>query len=495
MKKILAVAAILFPFLGVAQNFGDFPVIEKEKLLRDIELLYQALDKYHSGMYWYTSKDSFDVAYDNTRNQITRDMNILEFHKLISPLVGLTREDHTDISLPDDVKEKIDSTAMLLPLSVVFLGDKLYCVKNGSDRNLNIEGKEIERINGQTPEEIVLQTGTLFASDGYIKPVKYSDMEGLSFSRYYYYYFGNIDTFQVQFKESEAVLQLAALTLDQIRANLKKKYPAKNGKKKEELEFRLLTDSIGYLGVHSFSNSDISKSAMHNNYRDLLNTSFKTIHDKQLSTLIIDVSQNGGGTEGNEGVLYSYLGDNYRKYLKVRAKAQKAILDNGVDEPIVLKTFGFWERVFENRKMPDGGYERKKNAGYGLMAYQKEPSYKFTGKVYVIISPVTYSGGSEFSNMMYTRKRATFVGQETGGGFYGNTSGYSRELTLPHSKITIDIPALQFVMNVNGLPFGRGVIPDHPVIPEFNDYVNGESTALKYILDLENDKRRRSNSE
>ena len=61
--------------------------------------------------------------------------------------------------------------------------------------------------------------------------------------------------------------------------------------------------------------------------------------------------------------------------------------------------------------MKDKSYERKQWIGYGLMAYRKEPEYKFKGKIYIIISPVTYSGGSEFSNMMFTNNLATFVGQ------------------------------------------------------------------------------------
>jgi hypothetical protein len=108
----------------------------------------------------------------------------------------------------------------------------------------------------------------------------------------------------------------------------------------------------------------------------------------------------------------------------------------------------------------------------------------------VLISPVTYSGGSEFSNMMYSRDLATFVCEETGGGYYGNTSGYSEVLVLPHSKIEVSIPTLQFMMNVKPtIPFGRGVIPHHEVIPTFEAYINGENAALNYVLtQLENKK-------
>lgn len=101
MKKITTfLLLIIFTEFLYSQNFGEFPKIEKEKLHRDLNLLNQGLDKFHSGMYWYTPKDSVDVAFQNAKAKISTDLNVLEFHKIIAPLVALSREDHTDIFLP-----------------------------------------------------------------------------------------------------------------------------------------------------------------------------------------------------------------------------------------------------------------------------------------------------------------------------------------------------------------------------------------------------------
>ena len=87
--------------------------------------------------------------------------------------------------------------------------------------------------------------------------------------------------------------------------------------------------------------------------------------------------------------------------------------------------------------------------------------------------------------MLYTNKIGTFIGQETGGGYYGNTSGYSETFVLPHSKIEIEIPALKFEMKVNDLiPFGKGVIPHHKVIPTFEQLLKGHNAALSFSLKL-----------
>jgi len=64
-----------------------------------LSLLHQGLDKYHTGMYWYTSRDSVEEAFELARQSISKDLNVLEFHKVIAPLVALSNEDHTDIYL------------------------------------------------------------------------------------------------------------------------------------------------------------------------------------------------------------------------------------------------------------------------------------------------------------------------------------------------------------------------------------------------------------
>lgn len=494
MKRtlILFLVCCLSCSFAYSQNFGDLPKIEKEKLLNDLEILYQGLDKFHSGMYWYTPKDTVDKAFRDVRKKITKELNVLEFHKLIAPLVALSREDHTNIYLPSSVREKINSEIKLLPLTVVSLGGKLYCVKNGSSvQDVALEGKQIEAINGETPTSIVDKIGNLFASDGFIKTVKYSDLRGFNFSVYYFYYYGQIDQFTIKFKGIDEPVVINPLQLKVINQHLNARYETSKSTEDEKLlEYEILNDSVAYLGIHTFSNDDIRAYSKEKKLSVFLRNSFKSIEENDINVLIVDVSKNTGGSEGNEGLLYSYFGENYQKYQKVRVKTQKAVLDNGADKPITLKALGLFERLFLNKKMEDGSLERREGVGKGLMAFKQEPEYTFHGKTYVLISPITYSGGSEFSNMMYSQGLATFVGQETGGGYYGNTSGYSKKLVLPHTKIAVFIPALQFVMNVKPkITFGRGVIPHHEVIPTFAEYVNRENAPLNYVLEhLENKK-------
>ncbi len=485
MIKIITLFFLIISIQAYAQDYGKFPILKKEKLHRDLELLYQGLEKLHSGMYWYTSKDSVKKAFDNAKAAINKDMNVLHFHKIIAPLVALSNEDHTDIDLPKSIISYMKTEAKYMPLLVVFLGDDLYVLRNASNKELDIVGKKIVSINGLKPLDIVDKIGALFASDGYIQEVKKSDLRSFNFARYYYYYFGNLDSYTIQLTDS--LIELSTLKKEDIIKNLKSQKTKKKTStpKKECLEFKLINDSTAYLAVHDFDNGVIKENKVHNNYKTFLSNSFTEIKKLDIKHLILDISKNGGGSEGNENLLYSYLGDKYQKYIKVKAKTRKTKLDNGIDKPITLKSFGLLQSWLFNNKMKDGSYERKQNRGFGLMAYKKEPKVKFKGSLYVLIGPITYSGASEIANMLYTNNIGAFIGQETGGGYYGNTSGYGRTLILPHSKIEIEIPVLQFMMNVNdSIPFGRGVIPHHHVIPTFKQIAKGENAYLTYALNL-----------
>ena len=70
-KAVIFLVSILSSFQFVsAQDFGSLPRIKKEKLLLDLGILHQALDKYHTGMYWYTPKDSVDIAFETAKQNI-----------------------------------------------------------------------------------------------------------------------------------------------------------------------------------------------------------------------------------------------------------------------------------------------------------------------------------------------------------------------------------------------------------------------------------------
>ncbi len=87
---------------------------------------------------------------------------------------------------------------------------------------------------------------------------------------------------------------------------------------------------------------------------------------------------------------------------------------------------------------------------------------------------------------MNEHTKSIFIGEETGGGYFGNTSGTSLELTLPNTKLKIDIPILKFVLDVKKGESGRGIIPNYKIEPTFKEFINGYDTELEYAKKLIN---------
>jgi hypothetical protein len=241
-------------------------------------------------------------------------------------LVALSREDHTDIDRPKIVREKLNSEIKLLPLRVVFLGRELYCVKNGSDfQDAELEGKIIESINGETPISIVDKIGNLFASDGFIKTVKYSDLEGFNFSTYYFYYYGQVNQFDIKFKDINEPVIIKPLNIKAINQHLNSRYEKKkNTEEKALLEYKILNDSVAYLGIHTFDNDDIKKYTKEKKLNVFLKHSFKSIKENKIKTLVVDVSKNSGGSEGNEGLVLFLLRRKLSEIPKGKSKNSKS---------------------------------------------------------------------------------------------------------------------------------------------------------------------------
>ena len=96
---------------------------------------------------------------------------------------------------------------------------------------------------------------------------------------------------------------------------------------------------------------------------------------------------------------------------------------------------------------PNGKYRMVKHPNWGMQQPSKPP---FHGKVLILINGGSFSTTSEFLSHAHSRKRATFIGEESGGGYYGNTSGPRLRLTLPHSNVRVGVPLMTYYMAVSG---------------------------------------------
>ena len=113
--------------------------------------------------------------------------------------------------------------------------------------------------------------------------------------------------------------------------------------------------------------------------------------------------------------------------------------------------------------------------------------------MYVLINGSSFAATSELTSVLHHLNRATFVGEEGGGAYSGSTSGFVPELTLPNSRIRVDIPMVKYTMAVgDSSPPDRGLLPDHTVVPTIDDVLTERDTELEFVLELIRSKRSRT---
>jgi hypothetical protein len=214
-------------------------------------------------------------------------------------------------------------------------------------------------------------------------------------------------------------------------------------------------------------------------FKKFLSVSFRAINEQNTEHLIIDLRNNEGGKEVYGSLLLSYLMDReflYYDYLDISQK-KKFSFSEYASVPWAYK---FMKTLFKQKD--SGRYEWK---GHENCGPQKPAKNNYKGKVYLLINGGSFSVATEFASVLKSLNRAVFIGEETGGGYYGNTSGFFAVVKLPHTDLELGIPLMGFYSKVQPTRYkNRGVFPDYEIRPSVSGVINNHDEVLNYALDL-----------
>jgi hypothetical protein len=89
------------------------------------------------------------------------------------------------------------------------------------------------------------------------------------------------------------------------------------------------------------------------------------------------------------------------------------------------------------------------------VAEQRPAADVFLGRLVVLIDDGSFSTTADVAAQLRSMGRAVFVGEETGGGYEGNTSGLNADVILPSSKLRLRITMYDY-WNAVKPPAARG---------------------------------------
>jgi C-terminal processing protease CtpA/Prc len=203
--------------------------------------------------------------------------------------------------------------------------------------------------------------------------------------------------------------------------------------------------------------------------------SFEAMSQKRTKTLILDLRSNGGGQDELGKRLLSYLLDQpFKYYDSLVINAREFTFKKDAKLPEIPAD------VVE--RQPDGKYRALNHPNLGVHQPSKPT---FSGKVLILINGDSFSTTAEFLSLAHFHKRAEFIGEESGGAYYGNTSGVVPALTLPNTKLILYVPLVSYYLAVSGYKqAAHGVLPDHSIRYSIGELLEGTDKERALALEM-----------
>ena len=489
-----------------------------EDLQSDVDKLYKQLKKHHPKLYQYTSKNVLDFKFDSLKRSINRPITSREFYKKLAPVVANVRQGHISVGSANKRFTRKERKVLkkkkfkFYDLSFEYLDNKLW-VKSTQGKDSTLIGNEVVKIEDDLVIDLVEEYKTQFTSDGY-NTTLHNRFVGKNFKTFYYRNKGFVDSLKVTFKNKDSVfaktfkrikkddkkqktvndsikppkpkkLTQTEKKAKRIARKKKKKYNNKHGyisSRKQytrNLNFIGKDSTIALMKIRGFSNGP---------YKVFYKESFAKLDSSKTKYFILDLRDNGGGRISEIDNLYSYLTlKNYQfitesevnsrlpfmKFLMSNTTSNSLKAVGGLLSPIIIT-----HNLLKTKKRDGKLYYR-----FNKYSKVKVPNpLHFKGEIYVLINGNSFSASSIISTHLKANKRATFVGEETGGAYNGTVAGIYKLYQLPTSKLKVRMGLMQIETPQKQSPDGYGVKPDITIIPTIEDRKLNIDTELEWIL-------------
>jgi len=459
-----------------SKGYAPDAKIPPQVMQQDFQFFRNVLEESHPSLYWFQSKDSIDYFFGLAESQLKDSLTERQFRSKLNFVLAKIRCGHTVSRYSKRYSRFLDTANLpLFPLQVKCWKDTIVATSVMSRKPTPLSrGSIVKAINGVPASKLIDTFFNYINGDGYSDQGRYQFLSNRgNFGTLYKNIYGLTPYFRIEYVDSTGATEFTTLPVFEPAEDTSRNISRPIARDRNDEQHTLEIDtslSSGYMTLNTFSRG--------NGVPGFFKRSFKTLRKNKIKYLVLDVRSNGGGDAGNSTMLTRYIAN---EPFKIADSLYAIRRSSKYSSHIKWQPIYWLMMTIVTRKARDNRY----HFGYFERHYfSPKRRNHFDGEVFIITGGNSYSATTLFAQKVKGQSNVHIVGEETGGGSYGNSAWMIPEVTLPATRVRFRLPKFRLVMDKELVHEGRGVMPDILASPSVADIRKGKDVKAETVRQI-----------
>ena len=267
----------------------------------DFELAVDVVEAGLPNPYWFQTPRAWRAAKAQAR-QALRDVRDGEaLFRVLRPLLSGIGEGHLTLRRSDAMRQRDRVATGLVPVDVHWTEAGAFVTAGYGEAADIARGTRLVAIDGEPVDRLVDELAAALGHDGQIRTGAMREAEGRGYAMVRRWMRGPQAAYRLMLQNPQG--EIIERTVAAVDASAR---PSRSEAEASPLaRLRWLDAATAVLTVPTFSNRRYREAG--SDFRRNLQAHFDTLAQRGATRLILDLRDNGGGSEPNESILYSYL--------------------------------------------------------------------------------------------------------------------------------------------------------------------------------------------
>ena len=433
----------------------------REQWQADVDVLQRAYETLHPGLLRYNTPAEMAKNFAALRSALNADRTLAEGYMALSQFAATVSCGHTYANFTNQamaIRLALLENTNRVPFYFRWAGDRMIVTRDFTAAGLLPRGTEVRTINGAAVGDILRAMMTIARADGHNDAKRRAQLEVQGTERYetfdvflplFYPNTGNKFRLAIQTPgAAQREIEVPALSYAERLATR----PAAVDNERGGWVLDTANPRVAWLTMPNWA---LYRSKW--DWKAFLQQSFEQLVARNTPALVIDLRGNEGGLDIGTEILPHLTEQALPAYAPARRVRYRKVPDD------LLPYLDTWDSSFKDwgeavKPFDARFFDLDRTGGKAGEPIVAPRAPRYTGKVYVLIGATNSSATFQFAEQVQRTRLATLVGQTTGGNRRGINGGAFFFLSLPNSRIELDVPLIGTFPS--GEPADAGIVPD-----------------------------------